>query len=279
MHSEAGLSRRAAPLAVLSGGSSGIGLAVAKCLRASGFDLVLLARNADRLQEARQTLLAAPGGKVDIKSLDVTDAAAAARVVDEIFAENRAIDWLVTSAGIVEPGMFLDQPLEQHHRQMQVNYFGTLNLVRPVAALMKARGQGTIVLVSSAAAFTGIVGYGGYCPSKAAVKALGEVLHTEMAPSGVKVCVAYPPDTDTPQLAAEQLTKPEATRRITAGGGVLSAEAVAKAIVEGAREGKLVLAPGRLMRLFSWFHSLYAPFFLRRQARILAQVRSEANDG
>lgn len=273
------MSRDAAPVAVLSGGSSGIGLAVARILRASGFNLVLLARDAARLEDARQNLLASPGGTVAVKALDVADAAASTLAIAQIVAEHGAIDWLVTSAGLVEPGMFLDQPLETHHQQMQVNYFGTLNLVRPVAAGMKARGQGTIILVSSAAAFTGIVGYSGYCPSKAAVKALGEVLHTELAPSGIKVCVAFPPDTDTPQLAAEQLTKPEATRRITAGGGVLSADAVATAIVEGARRGDLVLAPGRLMKLFSWFHSLYSPFFLRRQARILAQVRREGKNG
>ncbi|MCA0421965.1 MAG: SDR family oxidoreductase [Proteobacteria bacterium] len=261
-----------APVALISGGSSGIGLEVARLLRQRGFDLHIAARDTARLESARADLLAAPGGRIEVHPLDVADSSACEALVTALLAREGRIDWLVTSAGMVEPGMFLDQPPEVFQRHMQINYFGTLNLVSPVSKAMAAAGTGRIVLISSAAAFTGIVGYAAYCPSKAAVKALGEALYAELGAHGISVSVAFPPDTDTPQLAAEQANKPEVTKQITAGGGVLSAGQVAQAIVEGAGSGRLVVAPGLLMQLFSWVYSLYAPFFLRLQGRILKKT-------
>ncbi|MCA0405027.1 MAG: SDR family oxidoreductase [Proteobacteria bacterium] len=258
-----------APVALISGGSSGIGLEVARLLRQRGFDLHLAARDEARLRLAHDDLASGGGGAIALHTLDVSDSSACARLVEDILRDKGRIDWLVTSAGMVEPGMALDQDLDVFRRHMDTNYFGTLHLVHPVARAMASAGRGRIMLISSAAAFTGIVGYAAYCPSKAAVKALGEALHVELAPKGVSVSIAFPPDTDTPQLAAEQATKPEVTKRITAGGGVLSARQVAKALVVGAEAGRLVLAPGMLMQLFAWAHSLYAPFFIKRQKQIL----------
>lgn len=262
-----------APVALISGGSSGIGLEVARLLRQRGFDLHIAARDPARLERARDDLLAAAGGSVTLHSLDVADASACNAVVEAILARHGRIDWLVTSAGMVEPGMFLDQSLDVFQRHMHINYFGTLNLVSPASRAMAAVGTGRIVLISSAAAFTGIVGYAAYCPSKAAVKALAEALYAELGAHGISVSVAFPPDTDTPQLAAEQAKKPEVTKRITAGGGILSAAQVAQAIVKGAGAGRLFVAPGLLMLLFSWVYSFYAPFFLRLQGRLLKKTK------
>lgn len=260
------------PVAVISGGSSGIGLEVARHLRARGYRLHLLARDPARLDAAKAALEQMPGAPVSITSLDVTDTGACEGVIAGILGEQGRLDWLVTSAGIVEPGMFLDLAAEAHRRQMEINYFGTLNLVRPAAAAMRARGGGRITMISSAAAFVGIAGYSGYAPGKFAVRALAETLRVELAPAGIAVSVAFPPDTDTPQLAAEEKLKPEATKRITAGGGVMAAEAVARAIVEGALAGRFMLTTGALIRLFGLAHSLYAPYFRWWQARILKRL-------
>lgn len=263
-------SATAAPVAVISGGSSGIGLEVARLLAGKGYRLVLLARDAEKLSRAQASLQTDGGHSVIWRALDVSDADACEQALTEIVATLGRIDWLVTSAGTVEPGMFLDLPADAHRRQMEINYFGTLNLVRPAARFMRA-GGGRITMISSAAAFIGIAGYSGYAPGKFAVRALAETLRVELAPSGISVGVAFPPDTDTPQLTAEQEAKPEATKRITAGGGVMSAERVARSIVNGALAGRFVLAPGALISLFGWVHSLYAPYFRWHQARILRQ--------
>ena len=257
-------------LALISGGSSGIGLECARILLARGYRTMLVARDADNLREAVVALSAdAAPDAVEAMAFDVRDAKACQRAVAEIVARGDTLDWLITCAGIVEPGYFEDLSLESHRRQMETNYFGTLHLVQPVAALMRVQGGGRITLVSSGAAFVGIAGYAGYAPGKFAVRALGETLRVELAPFGVSVSVAFPPDTDTRQLAQENLTKPAATKAITAGGGVWPAPVIARRLLDQAEAGRFMLTPSLLMSLFGWLHSLYAPAFLRRQISML----------
>ncbi len=264
-------------VAVVSGGSSGIGLAIAQQLAARGYAIWLIARRAEPLASAQATLIARyPGLVIETIPLDVSDAAASGAAITRILRTSGRIDWLVTSAGTVEPGLFLDQPLEAHRRQMEINHFGTLHLVKPVAEAMRQQGGGRITLISSAAAFAGIAGYSGYVASKFAVRALGETLQVELAGHGIAVGVAFPPDTDTPQYHAEQATKPEVTKAISAGGGVLSAEAVARAIVQQGERGRFLLTPSPLMTAFGWFHSLYAPLFRHQQRRKIAELAKKA---
>ncbi len=260
-------------VAVISGGSSGIGLECARALLERGYAVALLARDPSRLEAARKSLETGFPGRIWTNTLDVNDAVACREAVEQINSTFGRLDWLITSAGMVEPGMFDDVSLDSHRRQMDTNYFGTLHLVQPAAALMKAAGTGgRITMISSAAAFVGIAGYSGYAPSKFAIRALGDILKVELAPAGISVSVAFPPDTDTPQLAQENLTKPEATKEITRGGGVLSPQTVARSLIEQAERGRFMLTPSALMLAFGWLHSLYAPFFRRRQSRILAGV-------
>lgn len=258
-----------APVAIISGGSSGIGLAIARLLASRGYHLHLLARDLTRLEAARAALMADFRTDVAIDALDVRDAEACEALVRRIELEEGRVDWLITSAGIAEPGLFKDIDLSHHRRQMEVNYFGTLHLLRPAVEIMRRQGSGRITLVSSGAAFVGIAGYSAYAPGKSALRVLAEALEVELAAEGITVSVAFPPDTDTPQLAAENQTKPAVTKAITAGGGVMTAEAVAAHIVEGALAGRFMLTPGALMRAFGWFHSLYGPLFRRQQRRLM----------
>ncbi|WP_176733314.1 SDR family NAD(P)-dependent oxidoreductase [Bosea sp. BIWAKO-01] len=262
------------PVAVISGGSSGIGLACARRLRQRGYQLVLLARDETKLRSAQRSLDDGSFPLAEIHSLDVADADACAALVAAIHERHGRIDWLITSAGIVEPGLFLDLDLAAHRAQMETNYFGTLHLLRAVAPIMRTAGGGRLTLIASAAAFTGIAGYSGYGPSKFAVRALAETLFSELAPFGIAMSVAFPPDTDTPQLAYENRSRPVATRLIAQGGGILSADQVAESMIRQAEAGRFVLAPTKLIALFGLFHSLYAPFFLRRQRRILGRVEA-----
>ncbi len=263
------------PVAVISGGSSGIGLACARQLQQRGYRVVLLARDEGRLRAARQNLADASSPAAEIHALDVTDAAACEAAIAAVLARHGRIDWLVTSAGIVEPGLFTDLDLAAHRVQIETNYFGTLHLLRAVVPAMRAAGAGRLTLVASAAAFTGVVGYSAYGPSKFAVRALAETLFSELAPFGIAVSVACPPDTDTPQLAYESTRRPEATRLIAQSGGMLSAEAVAASMIRQAEAGRFLLVPSRLMALFGLFHSLSAPFFLRRQRRLLRRLQAQ----
>jgi 3-dehydrosphinganine reductase len=272
----------ARPVAVVSGGSSGIGLEVARLLRGRGYALHLLARDPVRLAAAQDALMAglspADTPRPILHALDVADEEACARVCADILAQSGRVDWLVTCAGTVTPGLFLDLPLAVHRQQMTTNYFGTLNLVLPMARHMASRASGRITLVASAVNFGAVAGLSGYTPGKDAVFGLGETLHIELAALGVHVSVAAPSDTDTPQLARERAERPAITNRIAAGGGEMSAPAVARAIVEGTEAGRFLIAPGHLMRLYSVFFSLIAPVLRWRQKRILLEAHEAVSN-
>jgi 3-dehydrosphinganine reductase len=246
--------------ALISGGSSGIGLALAGRLATQGWNLSLLARDAERLAGARDRLGAARTQVFAVDVADYTDTAAATEAAIAAFGPPALV---VTSAGIVEPGHFDALPLEAFRRTMEVNYFGTLHLVRAALPAMRRAGHGRIVLIASGAALIGLYGYTAYAPSKFAVRGLGEALRSELAPDGIGVSVVYPPDTDTPQLHAERRTRPEATSRIAAGAKLLSAEQVADAVLAGVRRGKATITPGLEMAALGRLHSLIGPLLHR----------------
>ncbi|WP_439493835.1 SDR family NAD(P)-dependent oxidoreductase [Bosea sp. (in: a-proteobacteria)] len=256
-------------VAVISGGSSGIGFACAGVLLTRGYRVVLLARDRARLCEAKRALEDAMPNRVEILCVDVTDAAATQGAIAQIKRQFQRIDWLITSAGIVDPGLFRELDLSSHRLQMETNYFGSLHLIHAAVPVMRQNGGGRITLVSSGAAFIGIAGYSGYAPGKFAVRALAEILHLELASDKIAVSVAFPPDTDTPQLAGEKPKRPLVTQAIAAEGGVMAASDVARLIIAQAERGAFELTPSRLMGLLARFHVLCKPVLVWKQRQIL----------
>ena len=131
--------------ALISGGSSGIGLALAHRLGEAGWDLTILARDRARL-EAAQAALARHGRAVAIVSADVADAAAVAEAVDGSVRRLGPPSLVVACAGMVIPGDLEAQPADAFRRSMEVNYLGSLHLARAALPAMRA-GGGRIVLV------------------------------------------------------------------------------------------------------------------------------------
>ncbi|AOO83412.1 SDR family oxidoreductase [Bosea vaviloviae] len=258
----------AVKVAVISGGSSGIGLACARCLLARGYQVVLLARVMDKLHSARAELGPDFAASVELIPTDVDDPASCQAAIEAVTHRYGHIDWLITSAGIVEPGMFLDLDLATHRAQMETNYFGTLHLIQAVVPVMRPMG-GRITLVSSGAAFLGIVGYSAYAPSKFAVRALAEILRLELEPEGIAISVAFPPDTETPQLARERQSRPPVTRLIAEQGGTMTADQVAERIISRAEKGAFILAPSGPVAFLARCHSLYGRLFAWQQRRLL----------
>lgn len=253
--------------ALVTGGSSGIGLAVALALRARGLDVVILARDPARLAAAQAQLAAAPcacasgepSRDIEAHAVDVGDRAALRALAQALLARRGAPEWLVTSAGVAHPDHFDVLQDAQYDEAMRINYFGTLDAVRAFAPAMAQARRGHVVLLSSAAGLVGIWGYAAYAPSKFAVRGLAEVLRAELRPRGVSVHVVCPPDVDTPQLAQENRTKPAQTRAIGEGGGLLDAATVAQAVVQGVMRGRFMIAPGAQATALAWLHSLIAP--------------------
>jgi len=228
---------------LITGGSRGIGLATARGVLARGARVSIVARDAARLATVEDALETEVGDRTRVAAepADVTDHEAFENALGLLVAQFGPVDVLITNAGGATPGHFERFTETDFTDQMNLNYFGTLNPIRSVVPLMIERGHGHIVMVSSAAGIVGVYGYSTYSPAKFAVRGLAEVLRAELKPHGIVVACAYPPDTDTPGLEAENVTKPAATAAISATIKVRSPEQVAKAIVRGVERDRLVI--------------------------------------
>jgi 3-dehydrosphinganine reductase len=248
--------------AIITGGSSGIGKAIALKLVQRGANVTLIARTLARLQAAQAELEIAkvhPDQQVLVLTADVADNLQITATIQRAIVQLGAPDWLILSAGIAHPGHFQALPVEIFEQTMAINYFGSLYSIKAALPTMEQRRKGHIVLISSGAGLVGLYGYSPYSPSKFALRGLAESLRGELKPLNIGLSIAYPPDTDTPQLEAENLTKPLATQRITATAKTWSAVAVADAILHGVDRNMFAITPGLEISLLSWFHSLVAP--------------------
>ena len=225
---------------IVTGGSSGIGLEIARLYAARGARLTLLARDVGRLERARAELLSAGGlapHDIRLASVDVgsePETSAALREAEEALGPCSV---LVASAGTVEPASFDRLSPDAFEEQVRVNLLGTVNAVRPVYAGMKARGNGKIMMVSSGAALIGIPGYTAYCASKSALVGFAEALASEGHPAGGQVSICFPPDTFTPQLEQELVKRPAEAQALMGKAPPWTADAVARRIVSAIDRG------------------------------------------
>jgi len=233
--------------AIITGGSSGIGMAIARQLVSEGTSVCLLARHEDKLEAAKAELSQHKVNEnqaIDFLQCDVTDYVCLKTKLTDYVAEHGQPDLVVNSAGVTYPGYFQDLDVEIFHWLMNINYYGTLHVLKVLVPGMIERGSGTILNISSQAGFAGVFGYSGYSASKYAVRGFSDVIRSELKPLGIQVSVAFPPDTETPQLAFEEPLKPYETRFIAGATKIQSAEVVAADILRPLKKGKYIIIPG-----------------------------------
>jgi 3-dehydrosphinganine reductase len=186
---------------------------------------------------------------------DVSQADQAAAAVEYVSSQAGIPDLLVNSAGITHPGYVQDLSLEIFRSMMDVNYFGTVYVIKAALPAMIQRGSGHIINISSMAGFLGAFGYSAYGASKFAVRGFSDVLRSEMKPLGIRVSIVFPPDTDTAQLAYEAPFKPPETKALSGNAKVMSPEAVARITLQQAARGRYIILPGSDTQLFYWLNS------------------------
>lgn len=235
-------------VALVVGGGSGIGAAVARRVAAEGATTVV----ADVDGDHAAAVAASIGTATSAATVDVTDPAAVDALLAAVAAEHGRIDVVVHTAGVDDPvakhsireaqeqGRPVDVLRElddaRWRRVMAVNLDGTFHVVRAAARVMVAQGSGSIVLVGSSAAFDTLVGYPHYAASKAGVHALAQAAAKELAPHGVRVNVVAPGPVDTPMAGRTPASVREALAA-TGAVGYASAEELADNILYLASPG------------------------------------------
>lgn len=171
-----------AGVAVVTGGSSGIGQCTAQALAAEGYRVYDFSRHD-----------AGTDGVIHIRA-DVTDESTVQRAVAQVLEQEGRIDILVNCAGFGISGAVEFTELAQAKRQLDVNFFGTVNVTRAVLPAMRNAGRGRIVNVSSVAAVAAIPFQTFYSVSKAAINSYTCALANEIRPCGVTVTAVQPGD-------------------------------------------------------------------------------------
>lgn len=184
-------------IAVISGGTSGIGLATAVSLAKDGAKVYILGRNAIRGQQAVIDVKAMTGKDIIYYSCDVTDSELCQKVLDEIGKSEGKIDILINSAGIYQEQRLENMQNEDYLRLMDINVKGTMFLTQK--ALPYLYGGGSIINIASDAAVNGNYGCPLYCASKGAIVAFSRALALDLAPK-IRVNCVCPADIATPLL-------------------------------------------------------------------------------
>lgn len=183
-------------VAVITGASSGIGLACAQQLAAAGFAVVLGARRADRLDAAVQAIRAR-GQRADSLVTDVTSEADVVRLVARAQEAFGRLDVMICNAGFGYYGTVEETSADTMRHMMDVNFMGTFHGARAALPRFRAQASGHLIIISSIVGQRGIAQMSGYSATKAAQVGFAESLRTEFAGTGIHVSVVYPVSTET----------------------------------------------------------------------------------
>jgi short-subunit dehydrogenase len=182
--------------AVITGGSRGLGLALAHRFGRAGLKLVLAARHEEELELARHELLhsgdVANEDDILLVVCDLTDAAQAAGLIDQAIRTFGQVDVLINNAGIIEVGPVQNQTLEAYERAMQTNFFAALYTIQAVLPHLLARKTGSIVNIASIGGKIPVPHLAPYVAAKFALVGFSETLHAELRQQGIRVTTVCP---------------------------------------------------------------------------------------
>lgn len=238
---------------VITGGASGIGLALAEAFAGRGARLALLDLDGEAA-EARAKELRAAGGEAIGLACDVTDDEACAAAIGEVLARFGGVDVLVNNAGITARDSVLKMELTAVRRVMAVNFFGSVACTKAALDSLVAR-RGQVIVTSSIAGLVPVLGRSAYCASKQALNGYFATLRAELRHRGVDVLIACPTFVSTNLQSraiggdGEVTEHPQSTL-----GKIDTPEMVAERIVNAAsrRQGLLIFsAMGKLSRLLN----------------------------
>lgn len=229
-------------LALVTGASAGIGKEIARYLAELHYDVILVARNQEKLIELKNEL-ELKGVKAEVLPADLSNREECFMVYEK--TKKRNVDFLVNNAGFGVYGIFTETSLERELACIDVNVTAVHILTKLFLQDMVKRNSGTILNVGSSAGFLAGPTFSSYYASKNYVNRLTEAIHEELHQAGSKVKISVL----CPGPVTTEFNK-KADVKIKTGG--MTAKAVARAGVNGALKNKMVIAPGFVNKLAIW---------------------------
>lgn len=258
------------PVALVTGGGSGIGRELSLLLARDGYQLVVVSLDSGELRDLEKTIAhSSPGSPIECLAADLSLPGAAMAV--ESFCADRDfnVDLLVNCAGFGMTGDVLDQPLDRLEGMLALNVVTLTSLCHRFGGRMRERGHGAILNVASTIAFQPLAAWGVYAASKAYVSSFTQSLAQELAGSGVTVSCLYPGITRTRFLDAAGLERTPGrwSAASLVHGVAMDPAAVARAALRGIRKGRRRIVPG----MVNTIHRLVVPWMPNRLILALAQ--------
>lgn len=177
-------------VAIVTGGSRGIGRAIVEILAAAGMDVTFTYR--ENAAAAAEVAAASEGGTVTAEPMDVREAAACAALVEKVAERTGRIDLLVNNAGVIRDNPLTALEDEDVRVVLETNVTGAFNMARAAVPFMVAQRRGKIINISSVSAEKGGRGQTNYAASKGALNAFTRALAVELAPRGITVNAVAP---------------------------------------------------------------------------------------
>ncbi|KAJ0736066.1 putative 3-dehydrosphinganine reductase [Helianthus annuus] len=252
---------------LITGGSSGIGLALARQAAAEGARVTILARDFNKLEEAKNSIQLSTGVEVDIVSVDVCDFEAVKEAVKSV----GPIDVLVCNQGVFVAQEIVNQEMKDIRSMINVNFIGTVNLVKAALPGMKNRSDRkpvSIAFMSSQAGQVGIYGYAVYSATKFGLRGLAEALQQEVIADDIHVSLIFPPETNTQSLAKAKRMMPRLTSIMAATSSTMQADEVAKKALNGIKNGSFFV----FCNLEGFFLSIVTAGFSPQRSYLMAFV-------
>jgi NAD(P)-dependent dehydrogenase (short-subunit alcohol dehydrogenase family) len=251
--------------AIVTGGASGIGRAVSEELARRGACVTLADVNTELLEETAASITNA-GGKAKAVSLDVTDAEAVQKLVDDTVAEFGKLDYIFNNAGVVVFGEAHRFPLEDWRKIIDTNLYGVVHGVAAAYPVMIKQGFGHIVNTASAAGLIPATGLIPYVASKYGVVGISNALRTEGADLGVKVSVVCPGLIDTGMKNSKMIGL-DREKALEGSPKLLPAEECARVILKGVERNKAIIVVTALAKLL-WLLQRISPALTRSLFRV-----------
>jgi hypothetical protein len=256
--------------ALVTGASSGIGEALAQVCAEHQFDLILVARNQQKLHATATMLRSQYGIKVTVKPCDLAAPGAVKNLTEGLMSEGIEVDLLINNAGTVAHGAFVNMPPEKHQHIVQLNVVVVTAMTAYLLPPMVARGHGRVLNVASLGAFQPLPSVATYSSTKAFILSLSESLGEEVRGTGVTVTALCPGLTATNMVANAQQNSPALANIPPAVMG--DAYAVAQKGLQGCLKGRAIVVPGARNKLTSILSRATPKWLVRRITGIVGRA-------